>query len=117
MTTSGNPTVRWTVEPGDRSTVVHVGGEIDLATHAEFDKAVRAGMDSGAPVVILNLGEVTFLGSVGLRVLVQANHETQQTGRTLRVVHGTAIVRRIIEVTGLEQVLSLYPTLQQAQST
>jgi len=109
------PGLEWTVEPGDRSTVVHVSGEIDLMTQEDFDQAVRAGLDTGSPMVILDLGEVTFLSSIGLRTLVQAHAETEGTGRVLRVVDGSEIVRRIMKVTGLEQLLALYPTVEQAQ--
>jgi anti-sigma B factor antagonist len=112
----GGPALTWSIEPGETSTVVHIVGEIDLSTRSEFQDAVRAGMDSATPVVVVNLGEVAFMGSVGLQVLVQAHDEAQHAGRTVRVVDGSAIVRRIIEVTGLEQVLSVYPTLPDAQS-
>jgi anti-sigma B factor antagonist len=110
------PSLEWTVEPGDRSTVVHVSGEIDLMTQEDFDQAVRAGLDTPSPVVILDLAEVTFLGSIGLRVLVQAHAETAGTERVMRIVDGTEIVRRIMEITGLAQVLALYPTVEQARS-
>jgi anti-sigma B factor antagonist len=113
---NGEQALTWSVDPGETSTVVHVGGEIDLGTQSDFEDAVAAGMGSAAPVVVVDLGEVTFLGSVGLRVLLQANDEARHAGRTVRVVDGSAIVRRIIEVTGLEQVLSVYPTLADAQS-
>jgi anti-sigma B factor antagonist len=105
------------VEPGEQSTVVHVTGEIDLGTLQDFDEAVRAGLDTPSLVVILNLDKVTFMGSVGLRVLLQTHHETLAAGRTLRVVDGSAVVHRIMEVTQLDQVLSVYPTLAAAQSS
>jgi anti-sigma B factor antagonist len=110
------PGLEWTVQPGDRSTVVHLSGEIDLGTQEELDQAVRAGLDTSAPVVILDLGKVTFLGSTGLRVLVAAHTEAEGTGRVVRIVDGVEIVHRIMEVTGLERLLALYPTVEQAQS-
>lgn len=113
----GGSTLTWSVEPGETSTVVHIVGEIDLSTQSDFQDAVRAGMDSAAPVVVVDLGEVAFMGSIGLRVLVQAHDEAQHAGRTVRVVDGSTVVHRIIEVTGLEQVLSVYPTLADAQSS
>ncbi|MET0135589.1 MAG: STAS domain-containing protein [Kibdelosporangium sp.] len=108
--------LKWTVEPGDRSTVVHISGEIDLGTHEDFADAARAGLRTPAPVVVVDLARVTYLGSVGLRVLTRANDEARQAGRMVRVVDGSAIVHRIMEVCGLEQVLSLYPTVADARS-
>ncbi|SMD27064.1 anti-anti-sigma factor [Kibdelosporangium aridum] len=116
MSNNQEPGLVWTVEPGEHATVVHISGEIDMGSQPEFADAVSAGLDSAALVVILNLGEVAFLGSVGLRVLVQADYEAKQAGRQVRVVDGATIVHRVIEVTGLDQVLSLYPTIEDARS-
>jgi anti-sigma B factor antagonist len=114
MTQPGSE-LTWTVEPGDHATVVHLDGVIDLATQQIFDEAVRAGLRGSSAITILNLDKVTFLASVGLRVLVQAHQDTQDSGRAVRVVDGAAIVHRIMEISGLEQVLALYPTVTEAQ--
>lgn len=67
---------------------VHVGDAVDLATQHEFNQAVRAGLATTATVVMLDLGKVTFLGSVGMRVSVQANEEAQNAGLAVRVMDG-----------------------------
>ncbi|CAM4055743.1 STAS domain-containing protein [Kibdelosporangium persicum] len=106
--------LNWSVETTDRSTVVHLHGEIDLATEDEFADAARAGLAENSPVVILDLTKVTFLGSVGLRVLVLAHREAADAGLVLQVVEGSPIVHRILEVSGLDQLLSVHPTLDDA---
>ncbi|MEV4314984.1 STAS domain-containing protein [Actinocrispum sp. NPDC049592] len=106
----------WTVEPGEHSTVVHVSGEIDIATQPDFEEAMRTGMRSGALVVIVDLDKVTFMSSVGLRVLLQVHADAQQAGRSVRVAGMSPIVRRIIDVTGLGQVLAVYPSIEEAET-
>ncbi|ONI89032.1 hypothetical protein ALI144C_05940 [Actinosynnema sp. ALI-1.44] len=113
---SDAPILSWTIEPGDDSTIVHVNGDVDMLTEHEFGAAVRAALDTPAPIVILDLGEVTFLGSIGIHTVVMAHDEACRTERTLRVVEGAAAVRRVMDVTGLNQVLSLHPTVDHAQS-
>lgn len=108
--------VKWSVEPGGTVTVVHVAGEVDLGTDHEFAKAVWDGLDSGSPVVILDLAGITFMGSVGIRVLIEAHHEAQGAGRVVRIVDGTRFVRRVLEITGLGDVLTVHHTLEEAQS-
>ncbi|MBP2320491.1 anti-anti-sigma factor [Kibdelosporangium banguiense] len=108
--------LRWTVEPGDTVTVVHVLGDIDLSTEHEFAKAVRDGLDRPSPVVVFDLAGIAFMGSVGLRVLIDAHHEAHEAGRVVRIVDGSAFVRRIMEVTGLGEVLSVHHTLDEARS-
>jgi anti-sigma B factor antagonist len=88
------------VTHGSDATVVHVVGEIDTLTAP----VLRAQLDEHLPVVpllVLDLSEVTFLGSAGLAVLVAAKDATDARGNTLRLVCGSRIVTRALEATGL----------------
>jgi anti-sigma B factor antagonist len=88
------------VTHGSDATVVHVVGEIDTLTAP----VLRAQLDEHLPVVpllVLDLSEVTFLGSAGLAVLVAAKDATDARGNTLRLVCDSRIVTRALEATGL----------------
>jgi anti-sigma B factor antagonist len=88
------------VKHGDDATVVHVVGEIDTLTAP----VLRAQLDEHLPVVpllVLDLSQVTFLGSAGLAVLVAAKDGADARGHTLRLVCGSRIVVRALEATGL----------------
>jgi anti-sigma B factor antagonist len=114
VTDLNGPGLSWSVETIGRSAVVHLHGEIDLDTQDEFGRAAQAGLAQNSPVVVLDLTKVTFLGSVGLRVLVLTHRAAVQAGRVLQVVDGSPIVHRILEVSGLDQILSIHPTLDDA---
>jgi anti-sigma B factor antagonist len=88
------------VRHGDDATVVHVVGEIDTLTAP----VLRAQLDEHIPAVsllVLDLSDVTFLGSAGLAVLVAAKDGADARGHTLRLVCGSRIVTRALEATGL----------------
>jgi anti-sigma B factor antagonist len=88
------------VDHGDGSRVIHVVGEIDTLTAP----VLRSRLDEHLPAVrllVLDLTDVTFLGSAGLAVLVGAKDEADRQHRTLRLVPGTRIVTRALEATGL----------------
>jgi anti-sigma B factor antagonist len=88
------------VQHGSDATVVHVVGEIDTLTAP----VLRAQLDEHLPVVpllVLDLSDVTFLGSAGLAVLVAAKDSADARGHTLRLVCGSRIVVRALEATGL----------------
>ena len=88
------------VKHGVDATVVHVVGEIDTLTAP----VLRAQLDEHLPVVpllVLDLSQVTFLGSAGLAVLVAAKDGADARGHTLRLVCGSRIVVRALEATGL----------------
>jgi anti-sigma B factor antagonist len=87
-----------TLEHHDRAVVVIVEGEVDAFTVARLRTAVdRALADAGDRAVVVDLTEVTFLGtkagpSTPLRV----------------VVDHTRPVIRPLQLTGLDRTLSLY---------
>ena len=88
------------VRHGEEATVVHVVGEIDTLTAP----VLRAQLDEHLPVVpllVLDLSDVTFLGSAGLAVLVAAKDAADARSHTLRLVCGSRIVVRALEATGL----------------
>jgi anti-anti-sigma factor len=108
--------LRCVVEPGHPATVVRIAGEIDMYTESALSDAVSQAMGNAAPVIVLDLADVTFMGTAGLHVLVATHHDTQVTGRALRIVDGAGAAHRSIEISGLEQVLALYESVDDARS-
>lgn len=103
-------------ETVDGAIVVTVAGELDMLTTPRLRVAVRQALDEamGEPV-ILDLTAVTFLGSPGLAALVDAVRQAGQRGGPLRVVVDNARpVIRPIELTGLDDLLALYATVDEA---
>jgi anti-sigma B factor antagonist len=88
------------VSHGDDARVMHVVGEIDTLTapvlRSRLDEQVSA-----ARLLVLDLTDVTFLGSAGLAVLVAAKDDADRRRHTLRLVPGSRIVTRALEATGL----------------
>ena len=54
-------------------TVLAVGGEIDMVTAPQFEKAIDDVLADDPPTLVIDLTEVTFLASVGLQLLARAN--------------------------------------------
>jgi len=83
--------------------LVTVSGEIDLETSAQFS-SVLADLDGGGHVR-LDLGDVTYIDSTGLRVLLTARDAAAEAGGSLRVSATSSIVARLIEITGSADLL------------
>ena len=92
------------VTHGPDATVVHVGGEIDTLTAPVLRQKLDDHLPT-VPLLVLDLSDVTFLGSAGLAVLVAAKDDADRRGHRLRLVCGSRIVTRALEATGL---LSLF---------
>lgn len=97
--------------------VVTVAGEVDVLTVQRLRAAVTAGFDQlrDGEILILDLTNVTFLGSPGLQALVEATRTARRRREPLRiVVDNTRPVVRPIHLTGLDGILTLYDTVEQA---
>ncbi|GAA4788121.1 hypothetical protein GCM10023200_23100 [Actinomycetospora chlora] len=88
--------------------VVLVGGDLDYDSHGRLDDAVGAALDAapeGRPSgLVLDLADVTYCDSCGLRVLLGAQRRASEIGATfaLRGAHGQPA--RALRLTGLDQV-------------
>ena len=107
-----------TIERDDRDgcLILAVRGEVDLSTGGRLMEAGSAALReaAGAPV-ILDLTGVDFLSSSGLGLLVALHDDGRELGAPLRVVvDPTRPVIRPIRTMGLDEVLALYGTVDEA---
>ena len=84
----------------DDDGVVRAVGEIDASTCGQLDEMLLT-LDSTVPVRV-DLSGVTFMDSSGLRVLI-AHHDSRADDRCLKIVNPSQQVRRLLEITGLEE--------------
>ena len=80
--------------------VVHAVGEIDMATCGQLDEMLHT-LDTGSPAV-LDLSEVSFMDSHGLRVLILHNTLRTDDHCDLTILHPSGPVHRLLRITGLE---------------
>lgn len=93
--------------------VVSIGGEIDLSTAPAFEEAISQALEHHPSVLAIELSEVTFMASVGLRVLAATNEKVGDSTR-IAVVANNLAASRPIQLTGLDNVVALFPTLDEA---
>ncbi len=105
-----------TTECHGAGVVVTVSGEIDLSTRGELAEQLDGALDAVSPPqsLVVDLSEVTFLGSAGLALLLDTQDAAVRKGVPLRVVATQRVVRRPIEAVGLSAALPLYPTVESA---
>jgi anti-sigma B factor antagonist len=86
-----------------------LSGEVDahtatqLASH--FDP-LPSGLDGA---LVLDMAQVTFMDSSGLRVLIELNRRASAAGVALTVRAPSRAVARIIEISGLSDVIEVSP--------
>lgn len=80
---------------------LELSGEIDAHTAPELDRRL-GDLLADSPLVELHMGGVTFMDSSGLRVLIAATEACRGRDGDLVLVTPTAIVSRLVEVSGLD---------------
>lgn len=89
-----------TVVPDRREVVVVPSGELDLSCADALHDEVRELRDAGFDVIVVDLRQLTFLDSTGLRVLLALQNDAKRTAHELKLVPGPREVQRIFELTG-----------------
>lgn len=84
-------------------------GEIDFDSAEVLSDRLRALIDHGALVVVLDTTHVTFLDSSGLRVIVAAANRFRAQGGQLFIEGMSGAVQRVLEITGLLDHLRIRP--------
>lgn len=84
---------------GDR-THVAVTGELDLATVPRLAQAMREADDMAT--VVLDLRDLRFLDTSGLRAVIDEDQRATAAGRRLQIVRGPAAVQRVFSLAGVE---------------
>lgn len=79
-----------------------LAGELDIATAEKLSTALEPELEEGGDLV-LDLSELVFMDSSGLRAIIQAALALRGTGRIV-LASATAPVRRVFEVSGLGRV-------------
>jgi anti-sigma B factor antagonist len=99
----------------DGSIVWNVQGEIDLASAPKFERSIIAGLEGGPRAVVVELDRVRYLDSAGLASLVRLHLLLDRQGSRLKLVVGNSTVARgTLTLAALDQVISLFDTLDSA---
>lgn len=86
--------------------VVAVAGDLDLAAAATWDAGVDEALGQMPTALTVDLGATTFVDSSGLRLLLTLRHQSAQRGTPFSVTNISPSVARLLEVTGLTDLVS-----------
>ncbi len=100
----------------DERVIVTISGEVDVFTSPRLRDALQDLIGAGHVHLVVDLGNVEFMDSTGLGVLVGVFHRLQAVDGSMAFATGTERVRKIFFAAGLSKVFHIYPTLDDALS-
>jgi len=94
--------------------LVVIAGELDLADEPRADLAIDFVIALGPSSVLVDLSRCDFVDATGLRILLGAQRRMRHAGSRVVFAAPTANVRRILELTGVREHLTLAEDRDQA---
>lgn len=105
-------------EADDDAVIVRVKGDVDSSTAdeltANLTAALKLAQTHPARLIVVNLQSVDFFGSAALNAVLECHEEGKEAGTSVRFVADHDQVLRPIQVTELDRIFDIYPTLSQA---
>jgi anti-anti-sigma factor len=92
---------RCDVEPANGQVRLIPRGEIDLASVDQLEARLRELREDGFDHLVLDLRQVTFMDSTGLRLILTWDDTARQDGLDFRLIAGATAVQRLFEITGV----------------
>ena len=96
--------------PDAQTRVIAVEGEADMSTAVKFNERFFTAARSGARRVIADLSDVEFIDSTMLNALVVGHRRMVRDHGRFAVVCDGPKVKRVLEITGLGQILQIFET-------
>jgi anti-anti-sigma factor len=94
--------------------IVALTGEIDMMSSAPVTSRIAELLDRKPPALVIDLREVRFFGSEGIRTLVETQNQADELGVKFGVVSDSRVVLRPLEMTAVDQLLLLFNDVDDA---
>jgi len=103
-------------EAADGVAVCRVVGRLDALTSPDFESAVGSAFSAGNPRIIFDMGEVTFVSSAGLRVILKTAKQAAAAKGGLAIFGLQSAVNEVFEVSGLQKFIPIVADETEARS-
>ena len=77
-------------------------GELDLTSAPRLQSELESSTVDAAEILVLDLDDVHFIDSAGLRVILAAHERTLERGRRLALTPGSPQVQRLLSIAGVD---------------
>jgi anti-sigma B factor antagonist len=93
--------------------VVHLGGELDLYNAEQVRSALADACAKAPERVVVDLGEVEFVDSTALSVLIETRAKLDNRGGFMLAAPGLQ-TRRALQISGLDKLFAVHDTVPEA---
>ena len=95
-------------------TVFVLEGRIDTEGAVDMDLALEAAVSEGKHKMVLDMAQVNYISSAGLRTLADIVSRNREAGGDLKLVAVNRKVLRVLRIIGFDRFFTLYDTVEEA---
>lgn len=99
---------------GEPFTVVTLAGEADVTNSDALREVLEAEVARQPRALIVDLGDLRFMDSSALHVILRANRMMDRQGGVLSLASPREPVAKMLRLTAADQLIPVYPTVQDA---
>jgi anti-anti-sigma factor len=90
--------------------------EVDVSNAGQVLEDLLAVFAQGASLVVADMSATTFCDSAGVTALVRAMRKAKASAAGLRVAASAPVVTRVLAITGVDQLIDIYPSVRAAMA-
>ena len=97
-------------------TKVRLAGRMDVQGTSAIETRFTAYTVADKGAVVVDMADVTFLASIGIRALILAAKALQQRGGRIALLNPDAAVRKVLEMAGVDSLIPVCDSLDAARA-
>jgi anti-anti-sigma factor len=95
-------------------TIFVLEGRVDSEGAVDLDLALQAATAEGKHKMVLDMSQVRYINSAGLRTLADILTQNKNENGDLKLVNLNPKVQRVIQIIGFDKFFAIHPTVQEA---
>ena len=100
------------VERKNGTLISRVAGRVDSANAREFEQALSSAIGDDRKV-ILDLGDLSYISSSGLRILLLVAKSLRTRGAEFALCSLSDPIREVFEISGFDQIIAIYDSVEE----
>lgn len=96
--------------------IIKVEGDVDASSSIHLDKAINEAVEKGQKNIVIDCSELQYISSAGLGVFMSYIQDFEDSGSKFVLFGLSEKVANVFEILGLDQLLSIVDTKDQAIS-
>ena len=94
--------------------IAKTDGRIDGANAREFQSDLESSIDANEGAVILDMGQLSYISSAGLRVVLLTAKSLRERNAKFAVCSLSAPIQEIFEISGFDKIIPIHPSQAEA---